>query len=112
MDFEFNKKWLDLLTELSSDTGEELDLQSIIFMIGIQELNQGFVKLSKDQKIDVMHIAVCTLLEPYGYYEYAGHDDDGWPHFDTKKNLPNLDSEDQELLMKKAILSYFNKVEE
>ena len=50
------------------------------------------------------------LLEPYGYYEYAGHDD-GWPHFDTKKNLPNLDSEDQELLMKKAILS-FNKVEE
>ena len=108
MDFEFNKKWLDLLTELSGDTGEELDLQSIIFMIGIQELNQGFVKLSKDQKIDVMHIAVCTLLEPYGYYEYAGHDDDGWPHFKNIKKLPNeIQGENQQTLLKQAIVDYF-----
>jgi len=111
MDFEFNKKWLNLIAELEGDTGEKLDVQSIIFMIGIQELNQGYVKLTKDQKIDIMHIAVCILLEPYGYYEYAGHDEDDWPHFDSKKNLPNLNPEDQELLMKKAILSYFDKID-
>jgi hypothetical protein len=28
-----------------------------------------------------MHIAVCTLLMPSGYYELEGKDSDGWPHF-------------------------------
>ncbi len=88
---------------------EPLDMQSLIFMIGVQELNQGFVKLSKDQKLDVMHIAICTLMEPYGFYEYTGHDDDGWPHFKLVKELPVLKPDEQETFMKKAILEYFDK---
>lgn len=109
MDFEFEKKWRDLLTEVSENMDEPLDMQSLIFMIGVQELNQGFVKLSKDQKLDVMHIAICTLMEPYGFYEYTGHDDDGWPHFKLVKELPVLKPEEQETFMKKAILEYFQK---
>jgi len=109
MDFEFEKKWRDLLTEVSKNMDEPLDIQSLIFMIGVQELNQGFVKLSKDQKLDVMHIAICTLMEPYGFYEYTGHDDDGWPHFKLVKELPVLKPDEQETFMKKAILEYFDK---
>jgi hypothetical protein len=109
MDFEFEKKWRDLLTEVSKNMDEPLDMQSLIFMIGVQELNQGFVKLSKDQKLDVMHIAICTLMEPYGFYEYTGHDDDGWPHFKLVKELPVLKPDEQETFMKKAILEYFDK---
>jgi hypothetical protein len=109
MDFEFEKKWRDLLTEVSKNMDEPLDMQSLIFMIGVQELNQGFVKLSKDQKLDVMHIAICTLMEPYGFYEYTGHDDDGWPHFKLVKQLPVLKPNEQETFMKKAILEYFDK---
>lgn len=109
MDFEFEKKWRDLLTEVSENMDEPLDMQSLIFMIGVQELNQGFVKLSKDQKLDVMHIAICTLMEPYGYYEYTGHDDDGWPHFNLLTELPMLKPDEQEKFMKKAILEYFRK---
>ncbi len=109
MDFEFDKKWRDLVAELSAYQDEPLDLQSVLFLIGIQELNKGFLKLNKDQKLEVMHIAVCTLMEPYGFYEYSGHDDDGWPHYEAKKNLPNLNSRDQERFMKQAILDYFDK---
>ena len=109
MDFEFEKKWRDLLVEVSENMDEPLDMQSLIFMIGVQELNQGFVKLSKDQKLDVMHIAICTLMEPYGFYEYTGHDDDGWPHFRLVKELPVLKPDEQETFMKKAILGYFQK---
>lgn len=109
MDFEFEKKWRDLLVEVSTKMDEPLDMQSLIFMIGVQELNQGFVKLSKDQKLDVMHIAICTLMEPYGFYEYTGHDDDSWPHFALVKELPVLKPEEQEIFMKKAILEYFDK---
>jgi hypothetical protein len=109
MDFEFEKKWRDLLVEVSKNMDEPLDMQSLLFMIGVQELNQGFVKLSKDQKLDVMHIAICTLMEPYGFYEYTGHDDDVWPHFKLVKELPVLKPTEQETFMKKAILEYFEK---
>ncbi len=109
MDFEFEKKWRDLLQEVSKNMDEPLDMQSLIFMIGVQELNQGFVKLSKDQKLDVMHIAICTLMEPYGFYEYTGHDDGGWPHFKLVKELPVLKPDEQETFMKKAIIEYFQE---
>ena len=109
MDFEFEKKWRDLLVDVSKEMDEPLDMQSLIFMIGVQELNQGFVKLSKDQKLDVMHIAICTLMEPYGFYEYTGHDDDGWPHFKLVKELPVLKPDEQETFMKKAIIEYFEE---
>ncbi len=109
MDFEFEKKWRDLLQDVSKKMDEPLDMQSLIFMIGVQELNQGFVKLSKDQKLDVMHIAICTLMEPYGFYEYTGHDDDGWPHFKLVKELPVLKPDEQETFMKKAIIEYFQE---
>ncbi|MEZ7901780.1 MAG: hypothetical protein QMC21_03200 [Flavobacteriales bacterium] len=109
MDFEFEKKWRDLLVEVSKEMDEPLDMQSLIFMIGVQELNQGYVKLSKNQKLDVMHIAICVLLEPYGYYSYTGHDDDGWPHFSLEKELPVLQPIEQETFMKKVIIEYFEK---
>lgn len=109
MDFEFDKKWRDLLVEVSKEMDEPLDMQSLIFMIGVQELNQGYVKLSKNQKLDVMHIAICVLLEPYGYYSYTGHDDDGWPHFKLEKELPVLQPMEQEKFMKKVIIEYFQK---
>jgi hypothetical protein len=109
MDFEFEKKWRDLLVDVSKEMDEPLDMQSLIFMIGVQELNKGYIKLSKNQKLDVMHIAICVLLEPYGYYSYTGHDDDGWPHFKLEKELPVLQPMEQEKFMKKVIIEYFEK---
>jgi hypothetical protein len=54
-----------------------------------------------------MHVAVCTLLEPFGYYEYEGRDADAWPHFKRIENLPPLSPPEQELLIKRAIIDYF-----
>ena len=104
MDFEFEKKWRDLLVEVSKEMDEPLDMQSLIFMIGVQELNKGYIKLSKNQKLDVMHIAICVLLEPYGYYTFTGHDDDGWPHYKLEKELPILQPMEQEKFMKNVII--------
>lgn len=109
MNFELEKRWRDLVQEISVNFEEKLDLQSILFLIGLQELNLGYQKLKKDQKIEVMHIAICTLLEPYGYYEFVGKDDDGWPHFENKQSLPPLNEEEQEEMIKEAILDYFER---
>ena len=54
---------------------------------GIGQLNRTF---KKDQKLDLMHIAICKLLEPYGYYEFDFVDEEGWPHYKVKEHLPHL----------------------
>ena len=50
----------------------------------------GYIKMKKDVKINVLHIAICTILEPFGYYEFEKRDEEGWPHFTALKPLPNL----------------------
>ena len=101
------KQWKELLKSLSSQFDGDLDLQAVLFLIGVQELGKGKVKYSKDQKLELMHIAICTLLEPFGYYNFAGHDQDGFPHWELNEQLPPLSPGQQMALMKESILDYF-----
>lgn len=112
MDYQFEKEWLAVQKRITAQFGEDIDLQGILYIIGVQELGKGFQKFKKDEKVDLMHVAICTLLEPYGYYRYEGRDDDGWPHFDRVENLPHLEAEEQERLIKRAIVSYFKEIGE
>jgi len=91
--------------------GETLNLDAIIYLIGVQELGQGALKFKKDDKVNLMHIAICRLLEPFGYYEFDFFDDDGWPHYKVIEELPVLKSGEQTVLMKEAIVLYFQNQE-
>ena len=104
-------KWNNLKTKLSVDfsDNEIIDLDSIIFLIGLQELGQFQKRFNKQKKLEVIHIAVCKLLSDYGYYEFDYIDNDGWPHYKLIKKLPNLKAGEQTILMKKAIINYFVK---
>ena len=108
MDLAFEKRWRDLVTALSNrfDAGK-LDLNGILFLIGVQELGQHARDFKKDEKVALMHIAICVVLLPFGYYEELGRDADGWPHFERVKDLPPLGPDEQERLMKEAELAYF-----
>lgn len=110
MDFELENKWRKVLGLFEEEHGE-LDATSILFLIGVQELGKGYVKLSKDKKLEVMHVGVCTVLEPYGYYEFIGDDKDGWPHYESVKKLPPLNNSEQQNLLKEAVVNYFEKSE-
>ena len=101
------KQWKELLKTLNNQFDGDLDLQAVLFLIGVQELGKGKVKYSKDQKLELMHIAICTLLEPFGYYNFAGHDQDGFPHWELNEQLPPLSPGQQMALMKESILDYF-----
>lgn len=90
--------------------GEQMDIDSIIYLIGIQELGKGFQKFSKDDKLNVMHIAICKLLEPFGYYEFEYFDEDGWPHYKVIDELPTLKAGEQSVLMKEAVVLYFENL--
>lgn len=102
-----NPEFQNVLKTLSPQFGEDIDVQAILFLIGVQELGKGKVKLSKNEKLDVMHIAICTLLSPYGFYEYKGIDEEGWPHWQINEKLPPLKPLQQETLIKEAIVEYF-----
>ena len=111
MSSELKTKWNNLKTKLSVDFSENeiIDLDSIIFLIGLQELGQFQKRFNKQKKLEVIHIAVCKLLSDFGYYEFDYTDNDGWPHYKLIKKLPNLKAGEQTILMKKAIINYFMK---
>lgn len=103
--------WQILQTNLKERFGNELDYDAILLLIGLQELGKPFKRYKKDQKIEIMHIAVCTLLEPYGFYEFQGKDEEGWPHWKLNESLPHLDSKQQNKLITEAIIDYFKREE-
>ena len=103
------ERWELVVNKLSDrfSQGEDLDLDSIIYLIGVQELGQVHQKFKKDEKVNLMHIAICRLLEPYGYYEFDYFDREGWPHYKVREELPPLKAGEQAVLMKEAIVQYF-----
>jgi hypothetical protein len=103
--------WEILQKKLKERFDSEVDYDSILFLIGLQELGKPFKKYKKDQKLEVMHVAICTLLEPYGFYEFEGKDADGWPHWKLKENLPFLDAKQQNKLIIDSIIDYFKREE-
>ncbi|WP_431132703.1 hypothetical protein [Psychroserpens mesophilus] len=108
-DEQLKERWDLVVKKLSTQfsDGDLLDLDAIIYLIGVQELGQFDRKFKKDHKIDLMHIAICKLLSPYGYYEFDFVDEDGWPHYKVKAQLPTLKAGEQSVLMKDAIVNYF-----
>jgi len=108
-DEQLKQRWDKVVLLLSNQfaEGDILDLDAIIYLIGVQELGKVHQTFKKDEKLNLMHIAICRLLEPYGYYEFDYVDKDGWPHYHVKEELPPLKAGEQSVLMKEAIVNYF-----
>jgi hypothetical protein len=100
-------RWLKLRIKLKEKFGIKPDMDGILLLIGVQELGSGPQTFTKEQKQDLMHIAVCTVLSPGGYYILEGHDEDNWPHFKQLKPLPDYIMMEQENFLKDHILLYF-----
>jgi hypothetical protein len=103
--------WQRLTATMEDQFGDKPDLQIMLFLIGVQELGQGRQQFTKDQKQDLMHLGTCRILSQYGYYEYRGVDADGWPEYKLARNLPSMSLREQDQLLKKAVLDYFDKTD-
>lgn len=106
---DLQQRWWNLEAKLAERFGKKPDVEAILFLIGMQET--GFIsdKISKEQKQDLMHVAVCTVLGNSGYYILEGKDADGWPHFKQVKELPVMQLQEQESFLKDHILLYFEQ---
>jgi len=109
-DLDFERSWQALLNKIEATVGKKpSDLKSVLFLIGVQELGKGVKEYSKEEKRDLLHIAICKVLSLSGYYELEGLDESGWPHWKLKKKLPHFDILEQEKLLKMHVLDYFDK---
>ncbi|MBN7809783.1 hypothetical protein J0A68_02360 [Algoriphagus sp. H41] len=109
-DLDLEKRWSKLLDGLKETIGKKPnDLNGVLFLIGVQELGKGTRAFSKEQKQDLMHIAICKVLSYAGFYELDFVDQDGWPHWNLVKELPHFDLLAQEKLLKLHVLEYFEK---
>ena len=113
-DWELEFEWLQVRHKVKDAMRRETlpDLNTVLFLIGIQELGRWKKEFSKEEKQDLMHIAVCTLLSQDGFFEFAGRDQDGWPHFRQTAELPSQNTLEQERFLKVNAVRYFRALEE
>ncbi len=109
-DLDQERRWHQLLNKLGELIGKKpADMNAVLFLVGVQELGQGKKVFSKEQKQDLMHIAICKVLSLSGFYELEGLDEQGWPHWKLVKKLPHFDLLEQEKLLKMHVIEYFEK---
>jgi hypothetical protein len=106
---DLQSRWWKLEEKLMKRFEKKPDLEAILFLIGMQET--GFIrsKFTKEQKQDLMHVAVCSLFSMSGFYEIERIDEEGWPHFRQIKAMPVMNTIDQENFIKDHVLLYFEK---
>lgn len=112
-DWQKEFKWLETKHKIASSLGkgdQTPDFYTILYLIGLQELGQiPDDKFSKEEKQDLMHIAICTLLEGE-FYEFKGIDQDGWPHWISIKPFEIKGINEQEEFLKEKVIAYFDKI--
>ncbi|WP_341657645.1 hypothetical protein [Blattabacterium cuenoti] len=107
---QFHINWNKVMSYIQNNFSIEgkIDIIGIIYLIGIQELGKGKnIFFNQEDKINILHIAICRILEPFGYYLFLGKDKEGWPHYILKNKIP-FNPEEQLFLIKKAIIRYMN----
>lgn len=108
---DLQQRWWNLEAKLAERFNKKPDMEAILFLIGMQETGFMQQKITKEQKQDLMHVAICTLLVPGGYYTLEEYDKEGWPHFKQVKELPVMDLQTQENFLKDYVLMYFSEME-
>jgi hypothetical protein len=107
LDFE----WLRVRTKMQEEMGlkEPPDLNAVLLLIGVNELGVLKEDWSKEEKQDLMHIAVCRLLSEDGHYQYVGLDGDAWPHYKQLTQVPVVGVKNQEQLLIQHAITYIDQ---
>jgi hypothetical protein len=72
-------------------------------------LGRGFENFDNTQKLELIHIGICTVLKKEGFYKYSHSDNEGWPHFTAEKKLPYVKGQQQKDFIKKYLTEYFDE---
>ncbi len=99
--------WAKLKEVFKQSYGEYPSVISLLFLIGLEHVPSAESSLTKEEKQEVIHVGLCTLLQKEGLYAFDYLDDDGWPHFQSTELAKELDIEKQENYLKQLLIDYF-----
>lgn len=100
-------RWYHVRNMVKEQFGQRPDINAMLYLIGMNEVGIVKEKWEKEEKQDLMHVAMCRLFEPDGYYKLVSRDADGWPHYEATKGVPPLSLREQEETLKLKIIEYF-----
>lgn|SRR5690554_6162666 len=109
-DAELDRRWQKLQTWLEKRFGRQPGIEPILFLIGIQSKGQGYQpKLKKEHKQDLIMEGTYCVFERIGLYQRAfTHNGDGERWLRVGAPVPELSVDEQEKLLRIAILKYFD----
>lgn len=104
-------QWQLLMRLLQDRLGKStVGTEAILLLIGLQETGLLDIPFGKDEKYNLIHVGMCTILAPAGYYHKTHTDAEGWPHYTLQKPLPAMNVFEQAAFMRQHILAYFSLV--
>jgi hypothetical protein len=112
-DWQFDFQWLALRHRIRDLMSREQlpDLNALLLLVGVQESGQVRASFTKEEKQDLMHVAVCHLLSLEGYFAFVGRDADGWPHYELVRTHDTTGIKTQEAWLKRLLIKYFQEAE-
>jgi hypothetical protein len=105
-------QWMQVEALVERRFGREPTIESILFLIGVQERGRGFEpELEKDVKETLVMEGTYCVFETVGLYTHAGMEADGsWIWERTTDLPPDLSPDDQQRLLRLAITRYFDDI--
>lgn len=113
-DLEFEFEWGRIRNQLKETFQRDTlpDLNAVLLLVGIQVLGRWQKSYSKEEKQDLLHIAVCELMSLDGIYAFSGRDADGWPHYQRISPNPAEGAGAQEQYLIRQIIRFFRQLED
>ena len=104
------ENWTELCEKLGGLFGIDVDLNGVLFLVGIRERGLSFEQFSKEEKLNLINLGSCTLYLEMGLLEKVGADNEGWPIF-RQKALAHVIPEELKLkTLQDCAIRYFQKV--
>ena len=105
-------QWRRLQVWIAQRFGKEPAIEEILFLVGIQSRGRGFEPdLDKEAKQGLIMEGTYCVFETLGVYERIGMEKDGsWIWERQIDHPPNLSVDEQEKLLRTAILRYFKDI--
>jgi len=108
-DDELQQSWLTLETVLAQQLGKIPVMDDILIHIGIREAGLPPRQFTEIEKINLIQMAISTVLVLAGYYELFWVEDSGWPHYKQLQRVPEMSLPERNKFLQPFVMMYAKK---
>lgn len=104
------ENWDELCDYLADKFGIEVDLNVVLFLVGVRERGLIFQQFTKEEKLSLINLGSCVLFKEMGLVEERGIDSDGWPVFRQKSVVSGISEARKKKTLQECAVCYFKRV--